>query len=202
MDYADMAHSYAWLAKRLASLLSGAADADPEYFLRELGRQLGELVAASYAIPDVAPTEQYEAEKEQTCNEHISWIRGMLSGDVTAADLPPDTVEVTCESAVAELLGDWDVYRAVGFVFQHELSDVDPRWTEQPEVAFHRISRGLARIESCLGDGLRLYDDRRYQDAMYQWLIAFFTDWGDTAGSLLRVVTGRARMARSEVLAA
>ena len=145
MDYADMANQYAWLAKRLASLLRNLSDSDPESFLTELGRLLGELVAASYSIPDVAPTEQYEAEQEQTCNEHIEWIRGMLSGEVTAADLPPDTEPVTCENSVADLLGEWDVYRAVDFVFHHELVDVDPWWTEQPEVAFHRISRGFVK---------------------------------------------------------
>lgn len=202
MDYADMAHQYAWLAKRLTNVVRNVSDRDPESFLGELGRQLGELVAASFAIPEVHPSHRYETEQEQTCNEHIAWIRAMLNGDVTAADLPPDTEPVSCEARVAELLGDWDVYRAVDCVLHHEMIDVDARWSEQPEVSYQRISRGLSRIESCLADGLRLYDDKRYQDAMYQWLIAFFNDWGDTAGALLRVVTKRARMARNEALAA
>lgn len=204
MDYADMAHQYAWLAKRLACLLRSLSDTDPHRFLNELGHQLAELVAASYAIGDIAPTERYESEQEQTCNEHIEWIRGMLAGEVRAEDLPTDTDEIppSCELEVAELLGDWDLYRAVDTVLSHELREVDPWWNEQPEVAFQRISHGLARIESCLSDGLMLYDSKRYQDAMYHWEIAFFNDWGDTAGSLLRVVTARARMARSEALAA
>lgn len=108
--------------------------------------------------------------------EDVAGFAEVPEQDLGGTDLGVRSSTGRLRSALAEQFGGVDEYREV----------IDPYVGD--EVSTAQLSDDLASISGDLLQGLALYTEGRYDEALAWWQYSYLASWGPTASSCLRAV--------------
>ncbi len=131
-------------------------------------------------------------------------LSGLLSSGARLGaqeDIVPTAAESEIGPAQAAALGDGPSTGALSTALAEQFGGVDQYWeTVDPylgeEVASAELSSDLAGIAGDLLQGLALYSEGRYDDALAWWQYSYLAHWGPSASACLRAVQSLIAMVR------
>ena len=131
-------------------------------------------------------------------------LSGLLSSGAKLGaqeDIAPTSADAEDGPARPAELGDGQSTGALSAALAEQFGGVDQYWeTVDPylghEVASARLSGDLAGIAGDLLQGLALYSEGRYDDALAWWQYSYLAGWGPSASACLRAVQSLIAMVR------